>query len=100
MAILDGSSVSSHEPSHAGMSPHIRERNLSVRYPIRRFEAQAGQVSTADLLRPRRHLLAWTAPVVVVAAVAGGFALASATSASGHPRLPTLTPAQLLAKVE
>lgn len=57
-------------------------------------------MSTADLLRPRRRLLAWAAPVAVVAAVAGGAALVSATSASGHPSLPALSPAQLLAKVQ
>jgi outer membrane lipoprotein-sorting protein len=38
--------------------------------------------------------------VAVIAAIAGGTALVSASSASGHPRLPQLTPAQLLAKVQ
>jgi len=57
-------------------------------------------VSIADLLHPRRHLLAWTAPVSVVAAIAGGTALVNASSASGHPSLPSITPAQLLAKVQ
>jgi outer membrane lipoprotein-sorting protein len=80
--------------------PDVREQNLSARYQLAALRAQAGGVSIADLLRPRRHLLAWTAPVAVVAVVAGGVALGSATSASGHPSLPTLTPAHLLAKVE
>jgi outer membrane lipoprotein-sorting protein len=57
-------------------------------------------VSTADLLHPPRRFLAWTAPVVVVAVIAGGAALVSASSASGHPDLPQITAAQLLAKVQ
>jgi outer membrane lipoprotein-sorting protein len=57
-------------------------------------------VSTADLLHPSRRFLAWTAPVVVVAAIAAGTAAVSAFSAGGHPSLPRLTPAQLLAKVQ
>jgi outer membrane lipoprotein-sorting protein len=63
-------------------------------------QAHTRLVSTADLLHPSRRLLAWTAPVVVVAAIAAGAAVVSASSASGHPSLPRLTPAQLLAKVQ
>jgi outer membrane lipoprotein-sorting protein len=51
-------------------------------------------------MRPRRHLLAWAAPVAVSAAVVGGTVLASASSSGGHPRLPELSAAQLLAKVQ
>jgi outer membrane lipoprotein-sorting protein len=57
-------------------------------------------VSLADLLRPRRHLLAWTAPVAVTAAVVGGTVLASADSAGGHPQLATISAAQLLARMQ
>src|SRR4051812_31987167 len=64
-------------------------------------KAQTRPVSIPDLLRPHGRFIAWTAPVVVVAAVAGGAVLVSAaTSASGHPSLPSLTAAQLLAKVQ
>lgn len=38
--------------------------------------------------------------MAVTAAVVGGTVLASANSATGHPRLPEITPAQLLAKVQ
>jgi outer membrane lipoprotein-sorting protein len=63
-------------------------------------EAQTGEVSLADLWRPRRYLLAWTAPLAVTAAVVGGTVLASGNSSGGHPSLPDTGPAQLLAKVE
>ena len=52
----------------------------------------------AALRGPGRYR-AWAAPAVVAVLAAGGGWLATSGPASGHPSLPVLSPAQLLAKV-
>lgn len=56
-------------------------------------------MSMAALRGPARYR-AWAVPALIVAVVAGGGWLATSGTASGHPHLPNLTPAQLLAKIE
>lgn len=56
-------------------------------------------MSMAALRGPARYR-AWAVPAVLVVVLAGGGWLATTGTASGHPRLPSLTPAQLLAKIE
>ena len=52
----------------------------------------------ASLRGPGRYR-AWAVPAVVAVVAAGGGWLATSGPASGHPSLPVLSPAQLLAKV-
>jgi outer membrane lipoprotein-sorting protein len=57
-------------------------------------------VSINDVLPSRRYLFAWGVPAVVIALVVAGTAVFSAGPASGHPVLPKLSAAQLLARVQ